>query len=112
HRYKAADRPDNKMILDEFTQVAGYYRNHAIRVLSTQSASEPKTRAVRRVYHEAVKEALIVFWEASDRICGKRLKALLPLLVEAMERHGHVQLEEGVRKQLFAMSASTIDRQL
>jgi sigma54-dependent transcription regulator len=111
-RYQAADRVGKKMILDEFTQVTGYHRKHAIRVLTTQPASEPKTRAVRRVYQEAVKEALIVLWEASDRICGKRLKALLPLLVEAMERHGHLQLEEGVRTQLFAMSASTIDRQL
>src|ERR1017187_292249 len=111
-RYQAADRVGKKMILDEFTQVTGYHRKHAIRVLTTQPTSEPKTRAVRRVYQEAVKEALIVLWEASDRICGKRLKALLPLLVEAMERHGHLQLEEGVRTQLFAMSASTIDRQL
>src|SRR5664280_2898305 len=103
-RYQAADRVGKKMILDEFTQVTGYHRKHAIRVLTTQPTSEPKTRAVRRVYQEAVKEALIVLWEASDRICGKRLKALLPLLVEAMERHGHLQLEEGVRAQLLAMS--------
>lgn len=32
---------------------------------------------------------LILLWEASDRVCGKRLKALLPVLIEAMERHGH-----------------------
>ena len=111
-RYQAADRFGKKMILDEFTKVTGYHRKHAIRVLTTQPRSEPKRRAVRRVYQEAVKEALIVLWEASDRICGKRLKALLPLLVEAMERHGHLQLEDGVRTQLLAMSASTIDRQL
>jgi len=83
------------MILDEFTQVTGYHRKPAIRVLTAQRACEPKTRVVRRVYQEAVKEALIVLWEAGDRICGKRLKALLPLLVKAMERHGHLQLEEG-----------------
>lgn len=111
-RYQVADRVGKKMMLDEFTKVTGYHRKHAIRVLSTQPGSEPKTRAARRVYQEAVKEALIVLWEASDRICGKRLKALLPLLVEAMERHGHLQLAEGVRTQLLAMSASTIDRQL
>lgn len=111
-RYQVADRSGKKMILDEFTEVTGYHRKHAIRVLTTQSVSEPKTRAVRRVYQEAVKEALIVLWEASDRICGKRLKTLLPLLAEAMERHGHLRLEDGVRTQLLAMSASTIDRQL
>jgi hypothetical protein len=57
-------------------------------------------------------EALIVLWEASDRICGKRLKALLPVLLESMERHGHIQLEENVREQVLKLSAATIDRKL
>jgi hypothetical protein len=55
---------------------------------------------------------LIVVWEASDRVCGKRLRALLPVLVEAMERHGHLQLAPQVRTGLLAMSAATIDRAL
>ena len=38
-----------------------------------------------------------MLWEASDRICGKRLKALLPSLMDAMERHGHLDLEDGVQ---------------
>jgi len=29
-----------------------------------------------------------------------------------MERHGHLQVDDGLRTQLLAMSASTIDRQL
>ena len=29
----------------------------------------------RRIYSEAVRQALVVLWEAADRICGKRLKA-------------------------------------
>src|SRR5947209_13481093 len=60
----------------------------------------------------AVREALIVVWEASDRICGKRLRPLLPILVEAMERHGHLDLAPEVRARLLAMSAATIDRAL
>ena len=32
----------------------------------------------RHIYDEAVREAVIVAWEASDRICGKRFKAALP----------------------------------
>jgi hypothetical protein len=111
-RYQAADRVGKKLILNEFIQVTGYHRKHAIRVLTNQHPTEPKGRTARRVYQEAAKEALIVLWEASDRICSKRLKALLPLLVDAMERHGHLRLEEGLRAQLLAMSASTIDRQL
>ena len=46
-------------------------------------------------------------WEASDRICGKRLKALLPTLVEAMQRHGHLRLGPEIRAAVLAMSAST-----
>jgi hypothetical protein len=69
-------------------------------------------RPARRVYDDAVRQALIVLWEASDRICGKRLKALIPILVEAMERHGHLQLAREVRAGLLSISAATIDRAL
>jgi hypothetical protein len=112
-RYRAAERSGKKLILDEFTKVTGYHRKHAIRVLTTQPAVDPaQRRAASRIYGEAVREALIVLWEAADRICGKRLKALLPQLIEAMERHQHLQLDQPVRTQLLAMSAATIDRQL
>jgi hypothetical protein len=53
-----------------------------------------------------------VLWEASDRICGKRLKPLVPILLEAMERHGHLDLAPEIRTRLLAMSAATIDRAL
>jgi len=55
---------------------------------------------------------LIVLWEASDRVCGKRLKALVPLLVQSLESHGHLQLDQEVRTRLLAVSAATIDRAL
>ena len=51
-------------------------------------------------------------WETSGRICGKRLKAALPSMVESLERHGHLDLDPDVRERLFAASASTIDRLL
>jgi len=42
----------------------------------------------RRIYGEAVRAALVWPGRRPDRICGKRLHPLLPLLIEAMERHG------------------------
>ncbi len=57
-------------------------------------------------------QALAVLWEAADRICGKRLRVLLPVLIEAMERHGHLQLDPVVRSRLLDISAATIDRLL
>ena len=55
---------------------------------------------------------MILPWEASDRVCGKRLKALLPVLMDAMERHGRLELDPVVRAGVLAMSAATIDRAL
>jgi hypothetical protein len=54
----------------------------------------------------------MVLWEAADRICGKRPQVLIPVLIEAMERHGHLQLAPVVRSRLLEVSVATIDRLL
>ena len=93
--------------------LTGYHRKHAIRVLNdVRRRSAGRRRGRPRVYDEAASEALIVLWEASDRICGKRLKPLLPVLLPALEGHGHLCLNVHVREHLLAMSAATIDRLL
>lgn len=71
---------------------------------------QSRTRA--QIYDEAARQALIVLWEASDRICVKRLKPLLPILISSMEQHGHFKLDDQVRTLLLQMSAATIDRAL
>lgn len=96
-RYRAAGRWERRQILDEFTRVTGYHRKHALRVLHRPFVPRP-ARPRKRLYGEAVREALALLWEAADRICGKRLKALLPVLIESMERHGHLRLDPVVRK--------------
>ena len=56
---------------------------HAIRLLTGADPICHDARpSARQIYSEAVREALIVLWEASDRICGKRLKPLIPILLE------------------------------
>jgi hypothetical protein len=97
--------------LAEFVRVTEYHRKHALRVLNHASTS-PTSRRRGRLYDEAVHQALTVLWEAADRICGKRLKELIPLLIEAMERHGHLQPDPVVRSRLLEVSAATIDRLL
>src|SRR5580658_5125603 len=100
-------------MLDEYVAVTGYHRKHAMRVLrSGRTGLRNAPRPGRRVYGEAVRESLILLWEASDRVCGKRLKALLPILIAAMERHGRLKLDPLVRTGVVAMSAATIDRAL
>jgi hypothetical protein len=62
------------------------------------------------IYEDAAKQqALIVLWQAADRVCGKRLKPLLRILVPALERHGHLKLDDWIRTKVLSMSAATID---
>lgn len=112
-RYRNAGKLDKGKILDEFVAVAGCHRKHAVRLL-TRGGSSERDRPVdtRRLYGDAVREALIVLWEAADRICGKRLKAILPGLIAALEQHGHLALAPAVRARLLSASAATIDRLL
>jgi len=97
-RYRAASRNGKQEILDEFVQLTGFHRKHAIRVLKgspRQESHEPRQR--KRIYDEAVREALTIIWEAADRICGKRLHEVVAGLIDAMERHGHLQLERTIK---------------
>jgi hypothetical protein len=111
-RYRRASKADKAKILDEFVAVAQCHRKHAIRLLANARAATAPVTSVRRLYDEAVREALIVLWEAADRICGKRLKAVLPSLLASLERHGHLKLDPAIRQCLLAVSAATIDRLL
>jgi hypothetical protein len=119
-RYEESSRQAKGRILDEFVAVSGYHRKHAIRLLSgdgslqeaMRMASGPGAGGQRRIYDEAVTEALTVLWEAADRICGKRLQAILPELIAALESHGHLTLDDDLRQRLLAVSAATIDRRL
>lgn len=113
-RYAGASKKEKTRILDEFVVVAEYHRKHAVRLLGNQFDSEKPNRPItsRRIYTEAVKQALIISWEAADRICSKRLKALIPDLIDSMEYHKHLELNSEVRQRLLKISAASIDRLL
>jgi hypothetical protein len=111
-RYRASDGKGKPKILEEFVRLTGFHRKHAIRVLNCSAAKPVERRPRERIYNDAVRQALIVLWEAADRICSKRLKPAQPLLIVAVERHGHLALDAEVRQRLLAMSTATIDRLL
>jgi hypothetical protein len=111
-RYRRSDRNEKRQILDEFVELAGYHRKHAIRVLCRELQTPRAKPGPLRRYDDEVRAALITLWEAADRICGKRLKALIPTLIDSMTRHGHLSLSKGVRQRLMQISATTIDRLL
>lgn len=121
-RYGGLSAAGKRRLLDELQELTGYHRKSLLRLLNRPepptaaqldgAPAEPEKPHHRRRYGPEVVAALVPLWEASDRLCGKRLQALLPLLVESLEIHGHLSLEPSVRESLLAMSSATIDRLL
>ena len=74
-RYQESSKKEKGRILDEFIAVTGHHRKYGIRLLTQTGYDAGRSPVVkdRRIYDEAVRESVIVIWEAADRICGKRL---------------------------------------
>ena len=90
-----------------------WHRKHAVRALATDATpplGAPRQR--KPTYGAAIKDALVALWEASDRICGKRLKVMIPPLLPSLERHGRLALGKTDRALVLSVSAATIDRLL
>ena len=98
NRYLEASKADKTRMLDEFVALTGCHRKHVVRLLNQRGQQNPGRSAPRgkRIYDEAVRQALVVVCETSDTICGKRLKAALPNMVKPLERHGHLDLDQDV----------------
>lgn len=112
--YRDARCPDKSRILDAFVATTGYERKYAIQVLN-HPPQEPRSRQKRlkaRRYTPQVKDALVKLWHLTDGLCRKRLVPALPDLVEALQRHGELTLDEPTRALLLALSPTTAHRLL
>jgi hypothetical protein len=115
-RYRSAKRAEKGRMLDALCATTGWHRKHAVRALRQHETVGPggveAPRERRRRYGATIKDALTALWEASDRVCGKRLKVMIPTLLPALEQHGRLQLGQADRDRVLAISAATIDRLL
>lgn len=115
-RYRSAKRAEKGRILDALCATTGWHRKHAVRALRRRTTVGPseveKPQERKRRYGTTIKDAITAVWEASDRVCGKRLKVMIPTLLPALEQHGRLQLGKSDRDRVLAISAATIDRLL
>ncbi len=112
-RYHKASKEEKGKMLDEFVQVTGLHRKAAIRLLNrVNPLTSGKRRGRKRKYGPEEAEALRGVWEASDRLCSKRLQPFLPEMVKVLRQHGEQRINASLEEQLCRMSPSTIDRLL
>jgi hypothetical protein len=110
-RYHQGSKGDKSKILDEFVKVTGYHRKAATRLLLKM----PKASSVHRgrpSQFKALVTPLSNIWEASDRLCSKRLKPFLPEMIEVLRRNGELNIDAATQARLIGLSTSTIDRLL
>ncbi len=111
-RYRSSARAERGRILNEFVALTGSHRKHAIRLLARRPVPAKPRRDRRPAYGPDVEAALLALWNLSDRLCSKRLKEMIPLLLPAAIRHGVAEDREELRQLLLRVSPATIDRLL
>lgn len=107
-RYQKSTKKLKSAILSEFCVNSGYSRKHASRILSEKL--EPRVRksgpSIR--YDQYFLSYLKDLWEATGRLCGKNMKAAIPLWLPRSPE----PIPEEIKKKLLKISASTMDRLL
>jgi hypothetical protein len=112
NRYLAAGKMEKGRILDEFVKVTGYHRKAAIRLLRRSGRKQAVTRRGRPAKYQDVIQPLKAIWEASDRLCSKRLQPFIPEMVKVLRRHEEQRVDASIEAKLCQMSPATIDRLL
>lgn len=107
YRYKNSQKKQKSAILDEFCQVCGYNRKHAVRILSGKLSTRtqrpgPRSRYQREDFLKALKE----LWELMNRMCSKKM------VVAFNDWLPYYQASDEVLELLTKISASSIDRLL
>lgn len=127
-RYQRSSKKEKTIILNGFIQLTRYNRSYAARTLRTKeilgymNIAGKRVRLVRdkrkikrkkkKIYDQDVLVALKELWKIGDYICSKRLAPFLSEIIPVLEKWGEIKLDAKVRKKLFKISASSIDRLL
>lgn len=119
--YKNASKKRKGQILDELCSLAKYNRSYAARKLRSDKQTRSyrrikkalqKARGRKRLYGAECLEPLIKVWAVLDMACGKRVKAAINDVLDAMIKFGEISCSKEIEEKLRKMSASTIDRLL
>jgi hypothetical protein len=110
-RYQNEDKVEKGKILDEFVKVTGYHRKAATRLLCKVPGVAQGHLGRPSRYRDIV-SPLRTIWEASDRLCSRRLQPFIPEMITVLRRKNELPINAETEAKLRMLSASTIDRML
>jgi hypothetical protein len=110
-RYRHAGRQGKARILDEFCEVCGHHRKHAIRLLNADGRTRRNKPGRPSPYGPDELRVPEDIWLNADRPCAARLVGMIRLWLPFYEKH-HGDLEASCREKLSAVKARTLDRLL
>ena len=110
-RYKRANRKAKARILDEFCEVCGHHRKHAIRLLNQKHPNKRKRPGRPPKYGKKEREIIENIWLNSDRPCSARLIGTLREWLPAYEIE-YGALDEHLRNKILGIRPRTLDRLL
>ena len=111
-RYKKASRSEKKVILNEYCANSCYHRKYAIfklnkRIKRNKSRSGPKPKYEGKLFLTVLKK----IWLASDQMCSKKLKSVIPEWLPHYEST-YQKLDAKTKDLLLNISPASIDRVL
>ncbi|HEU5376626.1 MAG TPA: hypothetical protein VFV38_14410 [Ktedonobacteraceae bacterium] len=99
--------------MDQIVELTGYERTYALRLLNYDSKGAARiVRPHEPIYGSVVQEVLFLARRTIQYPCAKLLVPCLPELISALERDGHLRLDEEHRHQFLTMSIRTAERLL
>jgi hypothetical protein len=110
HRYRNANRKEKQQILNEFCTVCKYNRKYAIRLLGMPEYRRKAKRGRKSRYVDpGFLKVLGYIWKASDFMCSRRLKVVIPMWLPFYEESVEPLAAE-VHSRLLSISTATLDR--
>lgn len=112
-RYGWQKRKTKSAIIEQICTEFGCHRKHALRLMGKRQVGRPQNqkRPGRKSEYQGYEFILILrkVWEATGRMCSKRLKAAMPEWLPYVAADlGGISLD--IQRKLLAISAPTIDR--
>ena len=113
-RYRAANKKEKGVILNEFVKTTKFSRKYATALLNGKRnyVKYVIRRPRNKVYGPGLIPPLLVLVDLFDGICSKRLRAAMNVELPRLYNAGSLQVSPSIYKKLMSISPASIDRLL